>query len=130
MNRLFHDFWGGRSAADEALACAWTPAVDILEEEDAYTVSMALPGLSQGDVKVGIENNTLTISGERKLDKEDKRDDYARIEQFYGTFSRSFTLPNTIDASKVEAHMDKGVLKVVLPRREEARPKSIEVKVH
>jgi HSP20 family protein len=129
MNRLFSDFWGGRSEEGEPISGAWTPAVDIYEDQDHYTVSVALPGLTQKDIKVNIENNVLSISGERQLEKEDKRENYARIEQLYGSFNRTFTLPNTIDTHRVEAKMDKGVLTVTLPRREEAKPRAIEVKV-
>ncbi|NLH47332.1 MAG: Hsp20/alpha crystallin family protein [Myxococcales bacterium] len=130
MGRLFNDFWGTRSLNDDNLIGQWSPAVDIFEDTENYLVSVALPGLSQKEIKVNIENNMLTISGERKLDKEDKRENYARIEQFYGTFTRSFSLPNTIAADKVEAHMENGILKVTLPKREETKPKQIEVKVH
>jgi HSP20 family protein len=129
MNRLYQDFWG-RSPDGETLAGEWTPAVNIREDKDEYVLSVALPGLDQQDVKVNLENNALTISGERKLEHEDKRDSYSRIEQFYGSFTRSFSLPNTIDATKVEAKMEKGVLTISLPRREETKPKAIEVKVH
>lgn len=130
MNRFFSDYWGGRTPAEEVITGSWTPAVDIFEDADHFQVAVALPGLTQSDVKVNIENNVLTISGERKLENEDKRDKYTRIEQFYGSFTRTFTLPNTIDAGKVEAKMDKGVLLVTLPRREETKPRAIEVKVN
>jgi HSP20 family protein len=129
VNRLFSDFWG-RGGDGDTLAGDWTPAVDILEGKDEYVLTMALPGMDQQEIKVNLENNTLTISGERKLEHEDKRDNYSRIEQFYGSFNRSFTLPNTIDPGKVQARMDKGILTVTLPRREETKPKAIEVKVN
>ncbi|MDP8223266.1 MAG: Hsp20/alpha crystallin family protein [Candidatus Lernaella stagnicola] len=129
MNRLFDSFWTGR-AATEGIAGAWTPAVNIYEDDDRYTVSVALPGLTESDVHVNIENNMLTISGERKLENEDAQENYKRIEQYYGEFTRSFALPNTIDTEQVEATMDKGVLHVALPKRAETKPRSIEVKVH
>lgn len=129
VSRLF----GGPNARDigaEGLGNCWTPAVDIFEDDDNYMISMALPGLDQSEIKVHVENNTLTISGERKLAHEDKRENYARVEQVYGEFERAFKLPGTIDTGTIEAKMDKGVLNVTLPKREETKPKAIEVKVH
>ena len=118
-----------RSSEEDFLAGSWTPQVDIFEDGEAITVSAALPGLSKKDIKINIENHILTIAGERKLAHEDKSDNYTRVEQFYGSFYRSFTLPNTIDAGKIDATMDQGILKVTLPKREETKPKQIEVKV-
>lgn len=130
MNRLFDDFWGEHSpATSDAISGNWTPSVDVLEEKDLYKIAVALPGMDQKDIKVGIENNTLNISGERRFENEEKRDKYTRVEQFYGSFNRSFTLPNTIDVGKVEAAMDKGVLHITLPKREESKPKQVEIKV-
>lgn len=129
MNRFFN---GGTARYDQEdfLTGSWIPQVDIFEDEDHIKVLAALPGMKQKEINVNIENNVLTISGERKLENEDKRDNYARVEQHYGSFSRSFSLPNTIDAGKVEASMDKGILTVNLPKREEAKPKLIEVKIN
>jgi HSP20 family protein len=128
LNRIFDEnlFWPGR---DEFLGGAWTPQVDIFEDDNQIKVTVALPGLDQKEVKVNVENNMLTISGERRLEHEDKKDKYSRVEQFYGSFSRSFTLPHTVDGAKADATMEKGVLTIVLPQREEAKPKMIEVKV-
>jgi HSP20 family protein len=128
MNRLFTARRGENDS--DALCGNWTPAVNILEEDESYAVQVALPGLDEKDINVNIENNTLTVSGERKLENEEKRESYTRIEQLYGTFVRSFSLPNTIDTNGVDATMSKGVLTVTLPKREETKPKSIQVKVN
>jgi len=129
MNRFFSNHWGEREAT-ENIAGNWTPAVNIFEDDDQYSVAVALPGLSQDDVTVNVENNMLTISGERELEHEEQREHYARIEQHYGSFNRSFTLPSTIDVGKIEAKMKDGVLSISLPKREETKPKSIAVKVN
>ncbi len=129
MNRLFDESLF-RPDREDWVGGAWAPQVDIFEDENQVKLTVALPGLAQKDVKVNVENNVLTISGERRLENEEKRDKYSRIEQFYGTFTRSFTLPATVDSTKAEATMSNGVLTISLPRREEAKPKAIEVKVH
>mgnify|MGYP003574701242 FL=1 len=125
MNRLFEDY-----ARPDNSVSGWTPRVDIFEDENQIILSAELPGLSDKDVTVNVENNVLTISGERKLENEESKDGYTRVERYYGSFNRSFSLPNTVDIEKVDAKMDKGVLTVTLPRREETKPKQIEVKVH
>lgn len=126
MNRLF-DPRG--MLENENLANTWVPPVDIYEDADGVTVRAELPGLTAGDIDVRIENQTLTLKGERKLDHGDQRDNYRRIERWYGTFSRSFALPSTVDADKVRAESKNGVLTVFLPRREETKPKQIRVTV-
>jgi len=126
FNRLFGDSCGCEA---DSIA-SWSPAVDIYEDENHFTVSASLPGMSRQDVKVSLENGILTISGERSLANGDKADNYTRLEQAYGAFARSFSLPDTIDLPKVEAVMDKGVLTVTLPKAEAARPKQIDIKVH
>ena len=125
MNRLFEDY-----ARPDNSVSGWTPRVDIFEDENQIILSAELPGLSDKDVTVNVENNVLTISGERALENEEKKDGYTRVERYYGSFNRSFSLPNTVDIEKVDAKMDKGVLTVSLPRREDTKPKQIEVKVH
>lgn len=102
--------------------------VDIYEEPDAILIEADLPGLTRDEVKVSVEDNILTVEGERKLEHEDKKENYRRIERSYGLFSRSFTLPWSVDADKVEATFKDGVLRIRLPKREEARAKQIEVK--
>ena len=108
----------------------WCPVVDILETEDYLFLKAELPGLTDDDVDVCIENNTLTLKGERKLEQQDKKADYHRKERFYGTFLRSFTLDSNVEQSKVTAEFNHGVLEIKLPKREESKPKQIKVKSH
>ena len=107
----------------------WAPLVDITEDEKEYLVKADLPEVKKEDVKVGVEDNVLTISGERKFEKEEKNKKYHRVERAYGSFMRSFTLPEETDAKKVSAEFKDGVLKVHLPKNGVAKPKGIEVKV-
>ena len=121
LNRMFSNFF-------EPFNRTWTPAVDIYETDDHHVVLKAeLPEMKREDISITFENGVLTIRGERKLDESVKRDAYQRLERFYGQFTRSFTLPATIDASRISAAYKDGVLTVRLPQREEAKPKQIEV---
>ena len=133
MNRIFEDaFRGvGRTAGEEdwALGGAWAPAVDIYEHEGNLVLKAELPGIDPKDVDVRVENNVLTLQGERKFESEVKREEYHRVERAYGTFSRSFTLPNVVDTDKIKAEFKDGLLRVVLPKREEAKPKQISIAV-
>jgi HSP20 family protein len=114
----------------EALTVAeWAPSVDITEDDKEYLVKADLPEVKKEDVKVTVENGVLTITGERKFEKEEKDKKYHRIERAYGNFIRSFTLPDAVDGSKVGAEFKDGVLKVRLPKTEKAKPKAVEVKV-
>ncbi len=108
----------------------WTPACDIYEDEESVTLRFDLAGVDASDVDVRFENGVLTIRGERKLDHADRRDHYHRIELAYGTFTRSFALPSTVDAEKIRAEAKNGVLVIGLPKRAEAKPRSIQVKVN
>lgn len=108
----------------------WTPAVDVFEDAEGVTFKFDLPEIDGKDVDVRLEDGTLTIRGERKLEREDKREGYHRIERAYGTFARSFTLPPTLDPGKVTAEHKNGVLRIFVPKRAEAKPKSINVKVN
>jgi HSP20 family protein len=114
----------------EAFNHAWVPAVDIYETDAHEVVIKAeLPDMKKEDIGVTFENSVLTLSGERKLDETTKREQYQRVERYVGRFSRSFTLPPTVDAGKIAATYKDGVLTIRLPRREEARPKQIDVSV-
>jgi len=128
MNRLFRDsFSEGR---EEALTTtSFAPPVDVYEDEHNVTLKIEVPGIEEKDIDVRIENNVLTVHGERKFEKEEKEENYRRIERQYGSFTRSFTLPNTVDAEKVNANYDKGVLKITLAKKAEAKPKQIKVNV-
>src|SRR5256885_1114590 len=107
----------------------WTPLADITEDEKEYLIKAELPEIKKEDVKVTVENGVLTISGERKFEKEEKNKKYHRVERGYGTFMRSFTLPDDADANKIKAEFKNGLLKVHLPKSEHAKPKQIEVNV-
>jgi HSP20 family protein len=129
INRVFSDF--GRTG-DEGLmtAGAWVPPVDIYQNGDHELVLKAeLPDMTREDIDVTVDNGTLTIKGEKKLSSDVKEEQYHRIERRYGTFSRSFTLPQTIDASKVAADYRNGVLTIRLPLRDEAKPRQIKIDV-
>jgi HSP20 family protein len=127
MNRLFQDSFGGR---EEAMATAgFAPAVDVYEDEHNFTLKVEVPGIDEKDIDVRLENNTLTIRGERKLEKEEKEENFHRVERQYGSFARSFTLPNIVDTENVHASYDKGVLEIRLAKKAEAKPRQIKVNV-
>jgi HSP20 family protein len=120
----------GNGGDKETMTVAeWAPAVDITEDDKEYLVKAELPDLKKEDVKVTVENGELTISGERKFEKEEKNKKYHRIERSYGSFVRSFTLPEAASGDKVSADFKDGLLTVHLPKDEKAKPKSIDVKV-
>jgi len=132
LNRVFDEAFRGapRGGDDEwALGGQWAPSVDIYENDGNLVLKAELPGIEPKDVDVRVENNVLTLRGERKFESEVKRDKYHRVERAYGTFSRSFTLPNVVDTDKIKAEYKDGVLQVTLPQREEAKPKQIQVAV-
>ena len=130
MNRLFDESVRNVRPGDEALSSAiWSPAVDIYETEDEVVVKAELPEVNQKDIDVQIENSTLTLRGERRFNKETKKENFHRIERAYGSFSRSFTLPSTIDQEKIRADYKDGILKISMPKREETKPKQIKVAV-
>lgn len=128
MNRLFGDIYLRDEDVDQR--GGWTPPVDIYETEGHDLILKAeLPEMSREDIEVTVENNTLTLRGERKLPADVKEEQFRRVERRYGGFQRSFTLPNTVDASKVKAEYKNGVLTVKLPFRDEAKPRTIAVDV-
>lgn len=131
LNRLFDDrlfrLRGGNN--NEELSTAVLPPVDVYEDTEALTMTVELPGIDPKDVDVHIENGTLTIKGERKLEKEDKKENYVRVERTYGSFARSFVLPNTVDPDKVKSELKNGVLRLTIAKREETKPRSIRVNV-
>ena len=130
MGRLLGEFYGRRGADDLMRRGAWVPAVDIYDGGNHELVIKAeLPDMKREDIQLTVENNTLTISGEKKMDQEVKEENCHRVERAYGQFSRSFALPATVDAGKVSADYRAGVLTVRLPMREEAKPRQIQVKV-
>jgi HSP20 family protein len=129
MNRLFRDSFGPE-AQDQSLATSnFAPPVDVYEDEHNIMLKVEVPGVDEKDIDVRIENNTLTVHGERKFEKEEKEENFRRVERQYGSFTRSFTLPTTVDAEKISATYDKGILKISLAKKAEAKPKQIKVNV-
>ena len=122
----FADVSGVRGT-EEAKFGTFAPAVDVYEDEHNLVLKLEVPGMNEEDLKVSLENNTLTVSGERKFEKEEKEENFHRIERRYGTFTRTFRLPNTVDGGKVDAGYDKGILKITLAKRAEAKPKTIKI---
>jgi len=124
MSRMFDDrlYRAGESVG-------WTPACDIYEDEEGVTLRFELAGVDPQDVDVHFENGVLTVKGERRLEKEEKRENYHRVERSFGTFTRSFSLPGSVDAEKIKAETKNGVLTVALPKKAEAKPRAIQVKV-
>ena len=130
MNRLFHESYRSQTSEDDwALGGTWAPAVDIYEQDNNIVLKAELPGVDPKDVDIRLENNTLTLSGERKFDNEVKKESYHRVERAYGAFTRSFTLPTVVDQGSIKAEFKDGVLRVTLPKREEAKPKQIQISV-
>lgn len=130
VDRLFHGFGRQRfRGEDETDIAVWAPSVDIHEDKEAVTLTAELPGLRQKDVKISVEGGVLTFKGERKFQEERKKENFYRIERSYGSFCRSFTLPSTVEAEKIKANMKDGVLEIYIPKKEEAKPKEIEIEV-
>lgn len=131
MNRIFEEAVTGHQASEEdwGLGGSWAPAVDIFERDGSIVLTAELPGVDPKDVDIRVENNVLSLRGERKFDSETKREDYHRVERAYGSFIRSFTLPNVVDTEKIKADYKDGVLKVTLPQKEEAKPKQISISI-
>ena len=130
MGRLMGEFYGKRGADDLMRRGAWVPPVDIYDGGNHELIIKAeLPEMNRDDIQLTVENNTLTISGEKKMDEAVKEENCHRIERMFGQFARSFSLPPTVDAGKVTADYKAGVLTVRLPMREEAKPRQIQVKV-
>ena len=126
FNRFFNDDFDFFNLHDNG----YLPATNVIEKEKEFEIEMAIPGMEKEDIRIGVENNVLTISSEKEIKKEEKEKNYTRREFAYGSFCRSFTLPKTVDADKINASYEKGVLKVSLPRMEEAKAKlSREIKI-
>lgn len=129
MNRLLNLSWNHELAGEDIKEGIWQPPVDIYETEDSIVIKAELPDVDQKDIEVRIEDNTLTLKGERKHEDDVKKENYHRIERYFGTFQRSFSLPATIRQEKVSAVCDKGVLTITLPKKEETKPKQIKVDI-
>jgi HSP20 family protein len=129
MNRLFRESYSSEGPEEALTTTNFAPPVDIYEDEHHITLKLEVPGIDEKDIDVRIEGNALTVHGERKAEKEEKEENFRRIERQYGSFTRSFTLPSSVDLAQVSAHYDKGVLKINLAKKAEAKPKQIKVNV-
>ena len=128
MNRLFGSFFDGQSGV-EVGGRRWVPATDLVEEGDHYVLRADVPGVSEDDVKVELEDNVLTISGERKSEREQRKNGYYRIERAWGRFARSLTLPEGVDADGIKARFENGVLEVTIPKPAERKPRRVAIEV-
>jgi HSP20 family protein len=127
MNRLFRDSYGD---GEEALTTSsFAPPVDVYEDDHNLTLKIEVPGIDEEDIDVRVENNVLTVHGERKFEKEEKEENFRRVERQYGSFTRSFALPNTVDTDRIQANYEKGILRIQLAKKAEAKPKQIKVNV-
>src|SRR3954466_12049493 len=130
MNRLFNTVFDAPAAANNGGTLRrWMPAMDLVETDNHFVLRADLPGLSEGDVNIEVEDRVLTVSGERKAEHETTKEGYHRVERAFGTFSRALTLPEGVDAEAVEASFDRGVLEVRIPKPEQPKPRKISIGV-
>jgi HSP20 family protein len=129
MNRLIRESHSHEGPEEALTTTTLAPPVDIYEDEHNIILKMEVPGIDEKDIDVLIQNNTLTVHGERKIEKEEKEENFRRVERQYGSFTRSFTLPSSVDPGQVSAHSDKGVLKITLAKKTEAKPKQVKINV-
>src|SRR4030065_871841 len=127
MNRLFEDMSSPKGEEKAVIPGAWAPSVDIYETENEVVLAAEIPGVEEKDVEIKVEDNNLTIRGERKFEKETKEENFHRIERSYGSFFRSFSLPGNIDQEKIQAEHENGILRVTMPKKAELKPKIIKV---
>jgi HSP20 family protein len=127
LEEFFNDFPFGNSLPETRES--WMPSVDILEKDGNLILRAELPGMTEKQIDLKIEGNTLTLKGERKMENEDKKSNYHRVESFYGSFTRSFRLPDTVDYEKISAEYKNGVLTVTLPQKPEVKPREIQVSI-
>jgi HSP20 family protein len=128
MDRLWEDYFGAGRRGLKSLETEWAPAVDISEGDDKITVKAEIPGLEAKDIDISLSGDVLTIKGEKKSEREEKQENYHLVERNYGSFSRSLRLPGTVEADKIEAAYKQGVLTIACPKKEEAKPKAIDIK--
>jgi HSP20 family protein len=127
MNRLFEDMSTSKGEDKDLMPGAWAPSVDIFETENEVVLAAEIPGVDEKDVEIKVEDNNLTLRGERKFEKETKEENYHRIERSYGSFFRSFALPSYIDQDRIEAEHENGVLKIKMPKRAELKPRKVKI---
>ena len=129
LNRLFRESYGPEGREESLATSSFAPPVDVYEDEHNVTLKLEVPGIDEKDIDVSVQNNTLTVHGERKIEKEEKEENFRRVERQYGSFTRSFTLPSSVEPGQVSARCDKGVLKISLAKKAEAKPTQIRVNV-
>src|SRR6202051_2729181 len=129
MSHLSRESYGPEGPEEALTTTSFAPLVDIYEDEHNITLKLEVPGIDEKDIDVRLDNNTLTVHGERNIEKEEKEENFRRVERQYGSFTRSFTLPSSVDAGQVSANYEKGVLKISLAKKAEAKPKQIKVNV-
>ena len=129
MSRLYDEVWGRGRREDESVTGNWMPSVDVKETKDALEISTELAGIDPKDVEVTVENGVLTLKGSRNFEKAVEGETYHRVERAYGSFERSFTLPTNVESDKINATYHHGVLHLTVPKREEAKPRSVAIKV-
>jgi HSP20 family protein len=127
INRMFAELWGDKEGETSVMRVM--PPADIIEENDHFKVTLEMPGLKKEDIKVTLEDSTLTISGEKKKETETKEQTYHRVERSFGSFVRTFEMPSIVDAAKINAEFKDGILTVLLPKSEQAKPKEIQISV-
>jgi HSP20 family protein len=127
MNRLFEETFSSRSEERDIVYSTWTPSVDIFETEHDLVISAELPGIDEKDIDIKIEDHTIIIKGERKFEKETTEENYHRIERAYGSFYRSFSLPHYIDQENIKAEYENGILKIVMLKKLESKPRTVKV---
>ena len=127
MNRLFEDSLAQKGEDKDMVTSNWAPAVDIYETANELVLTAEVPGIDEKDIEIKIEDNTLTLKGERKFEKETKEENFHRIERSYGSFFRAFSLPNSVDPDLIQAEHENGVLRVVMPKRQELKPKTVKI---
>jgi HSP20 family protein len=129
MNKLFDDFFGRPLVRTEWTEGVWTPSVDVSEDKDNVVIKAEMPGMKKEDVKISVQDNVLTLKGEKEQEKEEKEKNYHRIERSYGSFCRSFQLPTAVKTDKIKASYKDGVLNISLPKTEEVKPKEIPISI-
>lgn len=125
--RLFDTFFNEGGQGEEVATRSWLPPVDIQETEEGFRLMAELPGLTREDINITLENNVLRLTGERKFEKDVKKESYHRVERSYGSFARSFVLPQQVSSDKVQAAFENGVLTITVPKAEQAKPRKIEI---
>lgn len=126
VDSIFDRFFG-RGSGDEGPSAVWAPSTDLTETDDAFELQMDVPGLSKEDIKLNLQNNTLTVSGERAREQKQDDEDHVRVERVFGSFHRTFTLPDAVDPDNIEATYDDGVLTISVPKTEESTRRQIEI---